>query len=166
MSDRGFISQARHLLQDEDISALISILQSAPDRLEEIKHRAHEVDSEEAKAAFSEMSDEKQTEVFDGTVADLAITFQQLRSDPADGVEQIQSEIRNPYTVEALLAVFDNDEHIDDEYSEQIKEFVRWRFRFLGVHALPEAYTEAEKREVIDRFDLEYDPEAENGTNN
>lgn len=166
MSDRGFINTARQLLEDDQIGALVEIYQTAPQRLEEIKQNAQGPDAEAAREAFADLSDERQTEIVDKTISDLAVTFNQLRTDPTEGIERLQSELRDPYTVEALLLLFENEDHIDEEYSDDVKEFVRWRFKLLGVNAIPEAYTEEEKREIIDRFGLDYRPEAAEGTNN
>lgn len=154
MSERNFLMEAQRLLADEDIGSLFDVFRNAPELLDEIRERAKHSDSEAARQTFQEMSEIEQTRMVDSVVSDIAISFAQLRQEPAEGVEQLATHIREPYTMEALLLVFDNEEHIDGEYSEDIKEFVRWRVRWVGAELLPEVYTDDELEEIADRFDL------------
>lgn len=165
MSDRGLFSQARRLLQDDEIMSLLDVFQNAPEYLEEIKARAEGSDAEEARKVFDELTDEEQTEVVDGVITDIAVSFAQLRADPVEGVDQLVDHLRDPFTMEALLLTLENEEHIDEEYSEEIKEWWRWRARWLAVELLPEIYTEEEIEEVAEQFGLVREQYSEEGTN-
>lgn len=146
---------ARQLMQDGELSALVTMLREAPDRLADVRDRAQTVDTAEVEAQFAKLDDDEQDEQFHQAMAELAVTCAQIREEPAEGVDRLFGMLRDPYTVEALLLIFENDDHIDPDYSEQVKEFARWQLRYIGIHAIPEAYTQAEREAVAERFGLD-----------
>lgn len=128
--------------------------------LEDIRERAQgDRPTEDIRQQFESMDEDEREEMFYDTLDNFIATLALCRQRPKEGFEELKAYLRDPYTQEALLLIFENDQHIDAEYTDQLKGFGASHLYWAGVMVLPEMYTEAEVREVEDRFDLGRDPD-------
>lgn len=125
---------------------------------EEIQNRAEGEDPPSARVReyFHEELDESEKEdEFYNTLWEVVGTFAKVRDDPVEGLQELKALMRDPYTVEALFLLFENEEHIDPEYSAQLKEFASFHLKAVGVLSMPEMYSQEEIQQVLDEFDLD-----------
>lgn len=118
----------------------------------ESRHKVREV--------YGEMDPQDQQEVFDEAWADMVAVGAQIREQPQRGMLELKQRLRDPWTMEALLLIFDNEDHIDEEYSEEMKEFTTFAVRWMAVNMLPEMYTQEEVEVVVEELFGEQDYEA------
>ena len=78
-------------------------------------------DREEVREIYESYSEEKQDEVFHDAAADLIAIAAQVREQPTTGMKELKTRLRDPYTMEALLLIFNNEAHVDPEFSEDQK---------------------------------------------
>lgn len=125
--------------------------------LNDIRHAAANEypDHEQVREQLEQMDEQEREQIFYDTLSELVTTFALLRERPLEGLEQLKTMVRDPYTIEALLLIFENEDHIDAEYSDQLKEFSAAHLKWMGVFLVPEAYTQAEIQDVIETFDLD-----------
>lgn len=135
--------------------------------LEDVKQAAQTADSNhEVRAYYESLPDSERTapDGYDGPTREgefyhaldnLVTTLAECRERPQTGLPRLKSQLRDPYTLEALLLIFDNDAHIDGEYTEQLKEFGAQRAMWIGANVFPEMYTEAERRQVVEQMGLD-----------
>jgi hypothetical protein len=129
--------------------------------LQGIKTRAaDDPDPEVIRQQYAELSDERQQQVFNQAISDVVGALFEVRENPKAGLLSLKGLIRDPYTMEGLLLIFDNEEHIDPAYSRQMKEFAAMHLKWMGVALAPESYPAAAVREVYEQLDLdiEHDP--------
>lgn len=114
------------------------------------------------RAQYASLSDDEQQQVFNQAVSDVVGTLFEVREDPREGLMSLKGLLRDPYTIEGLLLIFDNEQHITPEYSEQMKDFAAMHLRWMGVALAPEMYDEQAVREVYSQLDLptDHDPRA------
>lgn len=127
---------------------------------EDVQTRANADDPPSRKVReyfHEELSEGEKEDEFYETLWEVVGTFAKIRDHPVEGMQELKALIRDPYTVEALFLLFENEEHIDPEYSAQLKEFASFHLRAVGVLSMPEMYSQEEIQEVLDEFDL--DPE-------
>lgn len=124
--------------------------------LKEIRQRSrNDPPTEEVREHFESMSPEEREQEFYETLDELVAVLVQCRENPQQGFKDLKTMLRDPFTVEALLLIFENDDHIDYEYTQQLKEFGVTHLRWVGCMVLPEMYDEHEVEEVVDTFDLD-----------
>ena len=109
---------------------------------------------------YKSMSDEEQQEVFDEAWGDIVAVAARLREDPQTGGMELKERLRDPWTMEALLLIFENRDNIDEDYGDEMKEFATFMLRWIGIQMLPEMYSQEEVRESIDKLFDEADYEA------
>lgn len=142
--------QAEQMLQSIDDEQIANIVETAIERfvvphLHDIRERAQMEDRMEARQTYEQMDPDDQHRVFFETAAQLAAELQEVRYQPNKGLGDIKRRLRDPWTVEALLMFFyEDDGHIDDAYCEDMKEFSTRYIRFIGLHVAPELYTREE----------------------
>lgn len=129
--------------------------------IEDIRQRAESEDSERLRDAYADLDPETKDEVLLETIGHIVRTLFELRERPREGMLNLKELIRDPGTMESLLLVFDDAEHIDPGYSADAKNFVSWYVTAAGVALAPELYDEATVREVYEAFDLELPDEDE-----
>lgn len=112
-------------------------------------------DNERIRAKYAELSDDEQQEVFNTAVAEVVGALFEVRESPQQGLVTLKKLLRDPYTVEGLLLIFDNDEHIDPAYSEQIKNFAATHLRWAGCALMPEAYDPEVVRQTGEEIGLD-----------
>lgn len=124
--------------------------------LEGVKQRARDdTPAADVREQYADLDDEEQQEVFNQAVSDVVAALFEIRERPAEGLLTLKGLLRDPYTVEGLLLIFDNEQHIDPSYSEQMKDFAAMHLEMVGVALAPEMYDEATVREVYDRLGLD-----------
>lgn len=147
---------AMNFLQQMDEQQIEQAITAAVERflvpqLEEIRRSAQEVeDKEEVREVFEELSEGDQEDVFNETMSKVQMAAVEIREEPVEGAKTLKDLLRDPWTVEALLLVFDEPDKIDPEYADHLKDFVSTQIRWMGVHVAPEMYSEEEIREVVD----------------
>jgi len=120
--------------------------------LEDIKQDAQGQNGEAVHEFYERLPSGEQQEVFDETIADLISVVRECRERPDVGLSKLKSRVRDPDVFEPLLLVFQNDGHIDPEYSEELKTFARATVTWAGASIIPEAYTETELEELESRL--------------
>lgn len=152
--------QAEQILNSIDDEQIANIVEQLVERfvvphLHDIRKRAQSEDRMEARRTYEQMDQDKQYQVFFETAAQVAAELQLVRYQPNSGLEDIKRRLRDPWTTEALLMFFyENDGHIDDEYCEEMKDFATRYLRFIGIHVTPELY---ERDEAVDLLGDVYD---------
>lgn len=156
--------QARNILNDVDEEQVEQVVQWAVDDtvvpwLEDIRDREAEDDvtSEQVREYYESMSPEEREQEFYETLDNLVATLVQCRESPSDGFSNLKAFLRDPFTVEALLLIFENEDHIDAEYTEQLKDFGAEHLRWVGAMVVPEMYEQHEVEQVMERMNM--DPE-------
>lgn len=126
--------------------------------IKEVRQRAAEArPNEEIRAELEALSEEEQQTEFLEATAEVFAALLEIRERPRTGLRQLKSLLRDPYLIEALLLVFNNDRHIDPEYSDSMKNYMGDVLEEWGVAIAPEMYAEAEVRRVYDRVNLSLD---------
>jgi len=155
---------ANSVLEALDEDAIESALKKGIDKevvphLEQVRERAVEddVDSAEVRAHYESLSEDEQTQRFTEAAADLMAVFAELRERPIGGAKKIKGRLRDPWTVEALLLVF-NHEEVPDEVVDQQKDYAATWLKWVGVNMIPEIYTREQVLEVANRLYPDRDP--------
>lgn len=126
-------------------------------QLDEIKERASEADDPDAvRQQLAELSDEKKNEVFHETWAQFITACVQLRVEPLEGMRNLKTMIRDPWTVEIMLMLMEDDE-IPTEISEANKDLISQYITWIGRAIAPEMYEREEVEAMVDEFGA--DPE-------
>lgn len=122
---------------------------------DDVKDRAEsDVGNKQIRQKYSALDDERQQEIFDQAIGTIIGTLFEVRESPREGLMRLKGLLRDPYTLEGLLLIFENEDHIDPEYSAEMKEFAAWYVTAAGVALTPEMYDEQTCENVYDTFDL------------
>lgn len=131
--------------------------------LEDVRARAQS--AEDAKAVRNyyenELTAEEREEEFYHALDKLVGTLVECRERPQTGLPKLKTQLRDPFTLEALLLIFGDEDHIDPEHTAELKKFAAIHAKWIGAMLLPEMYNEAERQQVIDQMDLEPDPDTD-----
>jgi hypothetical protein len=123
---------------------------------DDVRERAAaDVTNEQVRQKYAALGEERQQEVFNRAVSDVLGTLFELRTQPESGLESLKGLLRDPYTIEGLLLIFDNDQHIDAEYSAQMKDFAAMHLKWAGVALAPEMYDPAVVEAVAEEIGLD-----------
>lgn len=162
--DEEQIAQIQSQIDPEQIHALVEarIDEDLGPHLKEIRERRRQQpDPEQIRQDFASAPPEQQQELFDAAVGDILTVFHLLREDPMAALREAKDLLRNPYTAEAVLLIFHNDQHIDDEYGEQMKAYGASLMAYLGTLVAPEMYDDAEIEAIHERMDLQVEENAD-----
>lgn len=142
------------------------IQDKAEPHLLEIKGRAEQAeDAEEVREIFENLPSESdltdgqkaqddvvsKDDVFHRTWAEFISSVAQLRLQPVEGYTHLKSMIRDPYTLEGMLLIMDQ-ETIPEETKEAQKDLLASYIHYMGVAIAPEMYDREEVVEMIDMF--------------
>lgn len=113
--------------------------------LQEIRTRSQSQypDPETVRKKYANASDQKQEEIFHGTVQDLQTLGIQLRERPFEGFAELKAYLRDPRVTEALWLIFENP-NISQGYRPQLKQYAGEQMFYLGAALVPEMYTDDE----------------------
>lgn len=145
------------LLQEVDVQAMLDRLgphlaNELEPHFEEIRTRAQNEESEQAREFYESLPEEEQQEAFEKAVAELATVLQECRENPVAGFPKLKALLRDPDIHEPLLLIFENPNYIDPEYTTDLKEFATYNVRWLAMQVLPELYTPDEVNELLAKF--------------
>lgn len=146
-------------LDNDDVQeALLTIVEEkANPRLQEVRERAADRDDPEyVRQQIESLSEDAKNELFHDTWAGLITAFVQLRIEPLEGMKNLKRMVRDPWTVEALLLLFE-DEEIPDEVVEANKDLVSDYLNWIGCAVAPEMYRRGEVEEFIETFGADPD---------
>jgi len=156
---------ANSVLEALDEDAIESALKKGIDKevvphLEQVRERAVEddADSAQVRAHYESLSENEQTQKFNEAAADLMAVFTELRESPISGAKKLKGRLRDPWTVEALLLIFDH-EQVPDEVVDQQKDYAATWLKWVGVNMIPEIYTRNQVLEVANRLYPDRDPD-------
>jgi hypothetical protein len=126
-------------------------------QLDEIKERASNADDAAAvRQQLAELSDEKKNEVFHETWAQFITACVQLRVEPLEGMRNVKKMIRDPWTVEIMLMLMEDDQ-IPNDISDANKDLISQYITWIGRAIAPEMYERGEVEAMVDEFGA--DPE-------
>lgn len=152
------IQQIAQNIETEDALRILGVAKQMyiDPHLFEIRERTkQQPDTVEVREKVEDMEWEEKQDLFYETLHELIAILAEIRERPANaGYGELKSMIRDPYTVEALLLFCEEPNHIDDAYSEQMKDTVSDYLRLVGVRLLPEIYTQAEAEQIEEKFGL------------
>lgn len=111
-------------------------------------------DPQDVRETYRNLPEPEQQEVFDDAVQEVVVTANMLRQRPKQGTQRLKSMLRDPTTYEALLLIFEN-EAIDAEYRDHLKDFTAEHLHWIGVFLAPSMYHPDEVRRVADQFGME-----------
>lgn len=148
---------------DEEVieSALKSgIEQELVPHLQDVREKAKDEyeENEYVREKYESLSEDKQTKKFNKAAADIMSVAVKLRSSPMRGMQELKGRLRDPWTVEALLLIFDHPE-VPDEVVEQRKNYAAAWLKYVGVNVIPEVYTREAAMDMIETFYPDSDPE-------
>lgn len=113
----------------------------------------------EVRAYYEGLSEEEQTEKFHEAAADVMGVAVDLRESPITGLKKLKGRLRDPWTVEALLLIFDHPD-VPDSVVHERKEFASTWLKYAGLHIIPEVYERDDLREMVNRMYPEEDADA------
>lgn len=165
------IMQAMNNVDDEQIMQAMGMMidNYLVPHLDDIRVRANTSEpAAEARAYYESLPENEQAAPpdYEGATREgefyfvldnLVGTLVKCRYKPKVGFPELKSQIRDPYTLEALLLIFENDEHIDSEYTQQLKEFGATHVKWAGAMMVPEMYDDAEAERILQEFSPESD---------
>lgn len=105
----------------------------------------------EVRAYYEGLSEAEQTEKFHEAAADVMGVAVDLRESPVTGLKKLKGRLRDPWTVEALLLIFDHPD-VPDEVVHERKEFASTWLKYAGLHIIPEVYERGDLREMVNQM--------------
>jgi hypothetical protein len=156
--------QIRNMAEQVDISddeVQEALLKVGEDKirpqLEEIKERAGQTeDVDEIRSKLAEMDDEQIDAVFHETWAEFITACVQLRIEPLEGMRNLKTMIRDPWTIEIMLLLMEDDE-IPTEISKANKDLITQYVTWIGRALAPEMYEREHIEAMVEEFGA--DPE-------
>jgi hypothetical protein len=157
--------QAEQILDNIDADVLEGHLRKAVDsqivpHLEEVRNSAASEyeDPKVVRQYYEELPEDEKEEKFSNACADLIAVAAQLRNAPQDGGRELKNRLRDPWMIEALLLIFE-DEDVPEEVIESQKEYAATWLKWLGANIVPEIYTQDERRRIVEKLFPNADPE-------
>jgi hypothetical protein len=128
--------------------------------LEEVRTKAADEyrSPAEVRAYYEGLPEAQQTEKFHEAAADIMGVTVDLRERPVSGFKKLKGRLRDPWTVEALLLIFDHPDVPDDVVHER-KEFTSTWLKYAGLHIIPEVYEREDLREMVETMYPDRDAE-------
>lgn len=146
---------ASNILESMDDEVIEKALRSGIEEelvphLTDVRERATQDDKPpaEVRAYYETLDEEEQTEKFHAAAADLMGVAVDLRENPLTGFKKLKERLRDPYTIEALLLIFDHEE-VPDEVVHERKEFAATWLKYAGLHVVPEIYQRDDLRSMV-----------------
>lgn len=159
--------QAREILDsldEEQIAGAIewSVEEMVVPHLDDVRERAaNDTSPEQVRKFYESKSPQEQEEIFYEVLHELMTTILLCRERPGEGFPQLKEKLRDPFTMEGLLLIFDGEDpqtgelRIDPEYTETLKDFAATHVKWVAATVIPEMYSEDEVREVLEQFDMD-----------
>lgn len=123
----------------------------------DIRERADgDVSTVEAREQLMDLGEDARHQLFFDTINDVVQALMLIRSQPFIGLARLKKLLRDPYTIEGLLLIFDH-EGVEPAAREEMKDFVAAHVWLVGVAVLPEMYAEEERQEVRDILNIDGD---------
>ena len=109
--------------------------------LEQVRERATEEDATtaEVRAHYESLPEAEQQEKFNQAAADLMAVFAEIREAPVSGAQKLKGRLRDPWTIEAILLIFDHED-VPQEVVDQQKHYAATWLKYVGVNVIPEMY--------------------------
>lgn len=119
--------------------------------LHDVRDRASESeDPEEIRRILEEeMTEEERNELFHDTWGEVIASFIHLRIDPFEGFLNLKHLLRDPYTLEAMLLMFDV-EGTPKDIVEANKDMAATYVKCIGVALAPEMYGRDDVEQVVE----------------
>lgn len=153
--DSETASQVLSSLDDEMIEQALEtgIEQELVPHLEAVRENASEEyeDAEAVREHYENLSEEEQNERFHKAAADLLGVAVDLRENPVDGLSKLKGRLRDPWTTEALLLIF-NHPDIPDDVEDERKEFASLWMKYIGAHVIPEVYEREDVEDMVNQM--------------
>jgi len=141
-------------IDNDDVQeALLRVVEDkATPRLEEIRERARDAEDPDAvREQIESLPDDDKNRLFHDTWAELIAACVQLRIEPIEGMVNLKQMIRDPWTVEAMLLLFE-DEQIPGEIVGANKDLMADYMNWIGIALAPEMYERAEVERMVETF--------------
>lgn len=120
--------------------------------MSDIKKRAEKSPPrEEVREQLESLSESEKDRLFHETWAELITACVQLRVEPLEGMRNLKPMIRDPWTVETVLMLFEDDE-IPDDITEANKDLVSDYINWMGCAIAPEMYERESVEDMIEQF--------------
>jgi len=110
------------------------------------------------RARYEGLSEEEQEVQFEKAAADLMAVAVELRENPTTGLRKLKGRLRDPWTIEALLLIFDAPGMSDEEVQAR-KDYASMWLKWVGSHVIPEVYERDDVRDVIEQMYPSEDPD-------
>lgn len=150
-------------LNKEQIEAALSkgVEKEVVPHLEQVRERATEDDADTAqvRAHYESLPEDEQQEKFNQAAADLMAVFAELREEPVSGAQKLKGRLRDPWTIEALLLIFDH-ESVPNEVVDQQKHYTATWMKWVGMNVIPEMYRREQVADVAEELYPNRDPDA------
>lgn len=157
--NEGLINRIASQMDNDSVQeAIIEIIESkAIPHLEDVKTQARNAENpDEVREIFESMDAASRERIFHDTMAELISTFVQIRIQPVKGGKNLKGLIRDPYTTEALLMMFDEDaifgNRPDTEVQSAQKDTLRTYLHWIGIALAPEMYDREDVEAMIHEF--------------
>lgn len=129
--------------------------------LEDIKTRhdskVSEKSAEEIRDELEDLPPEERAVIFHETMAELLVNLSLARLEPIESGKEVKKMVRDPYTVESLLLMFDREavyatrsaEEFPGIQKDTMADYMRW----MGVALAPEMYSREEVEDFVASFE-------------
>jgi hypothetical protein len=129
--------------------------------LEEIRSRhdtkVSDKSRDEIREDLESLPPQERGEVFHDTMGELLVNLSLARLKPIESGTEVKKMVRDPYTVEALLLMFDREAvystRSEDEFPRVQKDTMAGYMKWMGVALAPEMYSREEVEEFVGSFD-------------
>lgn len=153
--DENMANTVLEALDEEQIEAALQkgIDKEVVPHLETVRERATEEDADtaEVRAHYESLPEEDQQEKFNQAAADLMAVLTEVRESPLSGAKKLKGRLRDPWTVEALLLIFDHED-VPNEVVDQQKHYAATWLKWAGMNVIPEVYRRDQVSEVADEL--------------
>lgn len=114
--------------------------------------------SDYVRQKYESLPEDQQTKKFNKAAADLMSVAVKLRANPMKGMQELKGRLRDPWTVEALLLIFDHEE-VPDRVVQERKDYAATWLKYVGVNVIPEVYTREAAVDMVRTMYPDSDPE-------
>lgn len=150
----GIVDRIASNMDEEQVQeAVLQIIEEkAHPHLEDIKQRAENTeDADYVREYLESLEPEERNKVFHEAWGELIATFVQTRIEPMDGIENLKRMVRDPWTVESLLLIME-DEEIPADVEQEQKDALATYLHWMGIAIAPEMYELEDVEEMVAEF--------------